>query len=574
MTRAGRLALLAVASAVVSAALCGLWPTVQAADDEIRLTPGRNAVTWNGPAPYALSNFDGTPVTQVHRWDAIRQEWLAHIIGQDGATLPELHLLPRVQYLILAERSHTLAVADALAAVNPSAPLRFAPPPDDPLRFDAYWPNEDSPLEDLILLRPDDERLSVKAEVAGGTGEIEVYWLLDGRLNHRGLESDDVELLPGKHNDAMLYAVGGAGQVVAESLPRVVKLPQVAIPEMVYGVNEWALAIPPYDWYHVEVTRTYTTREAYVAAAEAMASLGLNYVRLVIWTNDLFVDSSLSPSRDIEHLDWLFGMLRDAGVEPLPVVGVWHGMSWAHAGDVQRTKPVFPGQKLSGGPLRERRLDEMIGRTAARRWPDVKFWDVSNEPNTNQSNAELDPRVEVLHQRALALGIWYENPDAIIVAGTPCCFWTDQWEWGIDGFTYLAAMYEEGFGPWHDIVGIHPTGDLDIATSEFDLLQRMMRRHGDDGKPVWATEMSYWGGKTGEHSPRELVELLQLMTERKDIGGAVIWKFSDDLHIQELFPNEALSGIVAPLRDGIVELQPAAIAVRDFIRAQTQHPND
>ena len=45
----------------------------------------------------------------------------------------------------------------------------FAAAPDDPLRFEAYWPNEDSPLEDLILLRSDDERLSVKAEVLGAS---------------------------------------------------------------------------------------------------------------------------------------------------------------------------------------------------------------------------------------------------------------------------------------------------------------------------------------------------------------------------------------------------------------------
>ena len=101
MTRAGRLALLAV----VSVALCCVWPTVQAdAESAIDLSPGYNAVTWNGAEPYALSNFDGTPVTRIHRWDATGQEWLSHVVGQDGATMPELHLLPRVQYLILVRR--------------------------------------------------------------------------------------------------------------------------------------------------------------------------------------------------------------------------------------------------------------------------------------------------------------------------------------------------------------------------------------------------------------------------------------------------------------------------------------
>ena len=150
MTRAGRLALLAV----VSAALCCLWAIARADDESaIDLSGGYNVVTWNGAKPYALSNFDGTPITQIYRWDAVNQQWLSHVVGRPNSTLPELHLLPRVQYLILAERGHALAVADALGDVNPSVPLRFAPTPDDPLRFGAYFPNEDSPLSDLVVLR-------------------------------------------------------------------------------------------------------------------------------------------------------------------------------------------------------------------------------------------------------------------------------------------------------------------------------------------------------------------------------------------------------------------------------------
>ena len=61
----------------------------------------------------------------------------------------------------------SLTVPDPIAESIPRRTTRSAAVPDDPLRFEAWWPNEDSPLEDLILLRPDDERLSVKAEVAG-----------------------------------------------------------------------------------------------------------------------------------------------------------------------------------------------------------------------------------------------------------------------------------------------------------------------------------------------------------------------------------------------------------------------
>ena len=203
-------------------------------------------VTWSDAEPYAIANFEDTPVTRIYRWDAVGQRWLSHVVGRDGATLPELHLLPRVQYLLAVDAAHVLTIANPRAEIDPHAELRFAAPPDDPLRFEAYWPNEDSPLEDLILLRPDDERLSVKAEVAGGTDKIDVYWVLDGRLNHQGLASDEVELLPGKHDDARLYATDESSQVAVAELPRVVKLPQVDVSGMTYGINVFELGMPSF----------------------------------------------------------------------------------------------------------------------------------------------------------------------------------------------------------------------------------------------------------------------------------------------------------------------------------------
>ena len=200
--------------------------STQAADESvIRLDAGLNVVTWNGAAPYPIADFSDTPVTRIHRWDAATQRWLSRFVGPGGGTLPELHLLPRVQYMLVAWTRYDLTVPDPIAGIDPRAALRFAAAPDDPLRFEAYWPNEDSPLEDLVVLRGEDERLSVRAEVAGGVGEVEVYWVLDGRLNHRGLESDDVDLTPGAHDHGRLFATDKTGQVAAVKLPRIVKLP-------------------------------------------------------------------------------------------------------------------------------------------------------------------------------------------------------------------------------------------------------------------------------------------------------------------------------------------------------------
>ena len=557
----------------VFAALAIAWfaAGALASDDDpaaIALQPGYNVVTWSDAEPYAIANFEDTPVTRIYRWDAVGQRWLSRVVGRDGATLPELHLLPRVQYLLAVDAAHVLTIANPRTEIDPHAELRFAAAPDDPLRFEAYWPNEDSPLEDLILLRPDGERLSVKAEVAGGTDKIDVYWVLDGRLNHQGLASDDVELLPGKHDEAMLYSVDGSGQAVAVELPRVVKLPQVEIPEMVYGVNDFWLGLPP-SW-NVDVGY-YDKREDYSVAIRAIADLGIEYVRFVIPMEMVFRGPNLEPAWDIEHLDWTFLEIRGHGLKPLPVIGNSLAQ-WVDSGDVTRDRSG--GSENEYDRMSDVRHSEALGRAVARRWPSARAFEVGNEPNIK--TVGLDPLRQVEHQRALALGIWYERPDAIIVSASLCCSyhvlkeenlargWPSQ-EIGVDMHVFLEAMYQAGFGPWHDVVGVHIVHYPPFIELELDEFRRIMALYGEGDKPLWVTEQgAHW--QSEEQYTNVLVSHLQVHTQRDDVQGYFIWKLRDspgDLHPHA--DNEHHSGIVGrEIRDGRLTLQPSGIAVRDL----------
>ena len=542
--------LLPIVAALVVACLAA---TTSATPDTVNLKAGSNAVTWSGAAPNAISNFEGTPVTQVHRFDAVRQKWLSRTVGQDDATLPELHLLPRVQYLLVVDEAYKLTIPNPLPGIEPLAQLRFPPVPDDPLRFEAYWPNEDSPLEDLILLRSDDERLSVEAWVEGGVGEIEVYWALDGRLNHQGLKSDDVELLPGKHDNARLLAVDGRGQVAFAKLPRVVKLPQVEIPEMVYGVNAWGLTHPT-EW--VDSVWRYTSQEERAAVVHAISDIGFQFVRVSVQTGMLLDGPGLSWNA--AHIDWLFDFMVNLGLEPLPIIG-------PSTGDAVRSTDVSidRGWYLNGQEIRDANLAEILGRNAARRWPSVRFFDVSNEPNIKPYRADLDPIREVERQRATALGILYENPDAIIVAGTPCCFWADKWDWGINGLTFLEAMYEAGLVAWYDILGIHFSRGADDYANEVDQVRRMMAHYDDGDKPLWATETpASW--QSEEQHTQHLLDHLRMGTERTEVNAVLIWTIRDYYHSG----SERNSGLIErDFRDGRPVLQPSGIAVRDFLRS-------
>ena len=539
----------------------------------IRLQPGYNAVTWNGAAPYPIADFAETPVIQVHRWDAVGQEWLSHFVGRDGASLPELHLLPRVQYLLVVRAAYEIEVPDPIAEIDPHATLRFADPPDDPLRFEAYWPNEDSPLEDLILLRPDDERLSVKAEVAGGVGKIEVYWILDGRLNHQGLQSDDVELLPGKHDDARLTAVDGLGQAVVVRLPRVVKLPPFELAQpMSYGIVAYDII----DGWGADGTY-FTSQEESVATAAAIARLGVTYVRFHM---DMFVmwpGPSRAPRRHlIERYDQGLDIIRSAGLKPLPVTPAFV-QDWASAGDVTQPNPGY------GGPwqteFRDLRDAEEFARQVASRWPQIEVYEFGNELNIKPHFLSVDPIRAVEQTKALALGIWYENPNAIIVSASLCCFWFSGIDpkFGVDGVTFLEAMYQAGFGPWHDIAGIHS-----IDPHALDRYRFVMSQHGDGHKPLWDTETHSASNAANPGTDAEqaqyLLGQLLLATERGDVHAIVIHKFMDDDPPADLRPSDPkwhVMGIVGKdFRNGEFEYQAPYWAIREFLTGQPPPSDD
>ena len=545
--------ILFVVAALVGA-VCALAPASAETADTISLQPGRNVVTWNGAAPYPIADFTDTPVAQIHRWDAVRQEWLSHFVGQDGATLPELHLLPRVQYMLVADAQHEIDVPDPLAGINPHAGLRRDGPPDDPLRFEAYWPNEDSPLEDLILLRSDDERLSVKAEVAGGVGEVEVYWLLDGRLNHRGLESGDVELLPGKHDDARLYAADGSGQPVVVKLPRVVKLPPLELPEMVYGVTahlpRGSVLFAP------DIERWYTW--AMIDTALGMiAEAGLELVRFGLSWKWWERSPGQIDQGHTERYDRLFRTMAEHGLDAMPII--YNGIpEWVSGCDVSQYAHSFA--VCEGRSALDVNEVQRHGRMAASLFPQIRYWQVGNEPNLDPFWSGMNAWVYVAHLKAISLAIWYENPDAIIIAAGICCAGGQSSDKHIEGVEFVEHLYAAGFGPYHDVNAIH----YPHWYQQVDFLDRylaVMRRYDDADRPVWSTEM----GRPYESDPlrqaNKIVEELEWLTSRSEVQGAFIYNFRND-------SETPYSGLVLREYDGGFTPKASYWAVREFITGQ------
>ena len=528
----------AVLAIVLLAALAALvWCSAAASASEtavIRLEPGQNVVSWNGAEPYPIADFADTPVTQVHRWDAVGQEWLGRFVGQDGGTLPELHLLPRVQYVLVTETRYELTVPSPMAEIDPHAELRLAGPPDVPLRFEAYWPNEDSPLEDLIVLRPDDERLSVKVEVAGGIGEIEVYWLLDGRLNHQGLASDDVELLPGKHDDARLTAVDGSGQAVVVNLPRVVKLLPLDLPEMSYGI-----------WTHIGVESAFTDAEL-ETSIRYISDAGFD---LIVFGAHHWASTGYAHPDDGKS-DWAARSFERAvaATRAGEFALFSHIMTlptWASQGDVTRHWRFY-----HVSPSVDLHLLQHYARELARQYPEIHYWMLSHESNLQGFWWTLDPILDVQRIRAAALGIWYENPAAVVVANgnqptvsvkadipVKCdSDWMDTWECAVDAQAYLQALYDHDFARWVDVVAFHPGSHngpsaFEEAVAETNLTHQVMERNGHGETPMLVTSLLIpevapgYDGISSMQRADLMVDLLGWMTDDERIAGVILYKF-------------------------------------------------
>ena len=548
--------------AAIAALAIGLLVGAAADDhtDALTLPAGTNAVTWSGAEPYAISNFEGTPVTRIHRWDAVRQKWLSHAIGQDDATLPELHLLPRVQYLLLSDAKHELTIPNPLADIDPLAELRFPAAPDDPLRFTAYWPNEDSPLEDLVVLRGEDERLSVEAWVAGGEGEVSVWWAIDGRVNHSGLTSDDVELLPGGHDDGKLFAVDESGHVAVVGLPRVVRLPELELPEMLYGISAhlgrgdalWSLYGPfDHDWY---------TAEMLPDALEMIAHAGLELVRLNLTWNHLERTPDRVDQDVIERYRRLFQTVNARGLEIMSLI--YNGVpQWANGCDGSQ----WPNGWRDCWTRPAVQIDEVQewGRTAAALFPEIRYWQVGNEPNLRFFWTGMDPWLYTEHLKSISLGIWYENPDAVIISAGICCAGGSSTARRIEGGEFVEQLYEAGFGPYHDINAIHYPRNYQ-ASKFLDRYLATMRRYGDGDKPLWATEMGNPWENNAEHQGSQIVEELTWLTERPEVRAAFIYNFWDH-GTRESPPN---SGLVLREYDDGFTPKASYWAVREFLTGQ------
>jgi hypothetical protein len=258
-----------------------------------------------------------------------------------------------------------------------------------------------------------------------------------------------------------------------------------------------------------------------------------------------------------------------AAANGMTVLGLVLGSpEWASGSRVALTPPKDPGTYAAF-------LKQLIARYGpfGQFWSEhpelpvvpVRDWQVWNEPNLSDYFAVQPfarPYVRLL--RAAFKAIRQADPGAkVVMAGLANFSWKD-----------LEKLYKAHVKGLFDVAAVHPfTGFPVNSVKIVRSNRRVMARHGDGGKPVWLTELTWTSakGKTKNIHNWETTEAGQ--AKRVTEGYRVYIKALRSLHLQRIYwytwagydrpPNSfEYSGLRHASTDGTFSDKPAMKAFR------------
>lgn len=209
----------------------------------------------------------------------------------------------------------------------------------------------------------------------------------------------------------------------------------------------------------------------------------------------------------------------------------------------------------------------------------IKAYIIWNEPNLAREwgGQRPDPAAYVEMLKLAYLRIKEADPNALVVSAglAPT---NSQNEEALDDRIFLRAVYEAGAKEYFDVLGAHvygfayPPGDPHGAHQGLNVarvqdLREIMVDHGDEHKPVWATELGWtvaqneeqaWQRVSPEEQARYLVGAFRrALADWPWLELVTVWNLGYGLPPEN---EQAGYGLVGP--EG--EVRPAYIALRDM----------
>ncbi|HYL38592.1 MAG TPA: glycosyl hydrolase [Bryobacteraceae bacterium] len=149
----------------------------------------------------------------------------------------------------------------------------------------------------------------------------------------------------------------------------------------------------------------------------------------------------------------------------------------------------------------------------ARRYPQIREWEVWNEPNLaffwrpSVNAAAYCDLLGKVYQAVKAA-----NPDALVVLGGLSPGSGDQTGHALPAVDFLKQIYQAGGEPFFDVLGFHAYGVdplQDWLPAALQAIRQVMEANGDGFKPVWITETGWYSSGNGSATEAEQAECLR-----------------------------------------------------------------
>jgi hypothetical protein len=141
----------------------------------------------------------------------------------------------------------------------------------------------------------------------------------------------------------------------------------------------------------------------------------------------------------------------------------------------------------------------------ARRYPQIREWEVWNEPNTSffwRPAVNVQAYTDLL--RSVYQAVKAANPSALVVLGGLSPGTGAEMGDAVPAVDFLNHIYQTGAGSFFDVVGYHVYGEdamQDWLPDSLEAIRQVMDSNGDGLKPLWITEIGWYS--SGEASANE-----------------------------------------------------------------------
>ena len=146
-----------------------------------------------------------------------------------------------------------------------------------------------------------------------------------------------------------------------------------------------------------------------------------------------------------------------------------------------------------------------VTKVATRLGSQVTHWEWQNEPNTATNRGDL----YAAQEKTFAQTIHNVNPALKVIGPTTVSI-------GPDSLGWIESFFQNGGGDAIDAFGFHSyntmNGDLWLARTSLDNLNKMLAKYGQDKKEKWQTEQGFTAANYGVYEPRHQGRWTMLQT--------------------------------------------------------------